>query len=81
MPVGFPGFMPTKWIDCTPSDATDLTGCIAFRVGGAGDVAVRTINDPNTTMTFSACAGGEIIPGNFTRIMAASTATLIDVAY
>ena len=81
MPVTFNSSMPGRWVACTPSDATDLTGCIGVYIGGAGNVAARTLHDPSTTVTFTAPPVGTIIPGNFTRIMAATTATLILVAY
>lgn len=77
----FANHMPTRWVACTPSDATDLTGSCGFYVGGAGNVAARCIDDPTTTVTFTGLAAGATIPGNFTRIMAATTATLILVAY
>jgi hypothetical protein len=68
-------------VACTPSDATDLTGSVGLYIGGAGNVAVRTLNDSGTTVTFTAPPVGTFIPGNFTRVMAATTATLVLVAY
>ena len=65
----------------TASDATDLTGVRALHVGGAGDVAVRMINDPNTTVTISTVAAGTILPLRVTRVMAATTATAITAFY
>lgn len=81
MPVAFEAKTPSRWVTCTPSDATDLTGSVALYVGGAGNVSARTLNDPSTTVVFTAPPVGTIIPGNFTRVMAATTATLILVAY
>lgn len=72
--------MPSRWDACTPSDDTDVTGAIGVRVNGAGDVAFRCIGAPSTTVTIAANAG-EYIPGNFTRIMAATTATGLHLAY
>ena len=77
----FNGSMPTRWVGHTASDSTDITGSIGFRVGGSGNVVARTLNDPTTDVTFVGCVPGETIPGNFTRIMAATTATSLPVAY
>ena len=81
MPAAFEASMPSRWVACTPSDATDLTGSVGLYIGGAGNVAVRTLNDSGTTVTFTAPPVGTFIPGNFTRVMAATTATLILIAY
>ena len=81
MPMAFDANIPSRWVACTPSDATDLTGSIGLYVGGDGNVAVRTLNDSGTTVTFTGAVAGNIIPGNFTRVMAATTATLILIAY
>jgi len=81
MPRAFEASMPSRWVACTPSDATDLTGSIGLYVGGTGAVAARTLNDSATTITFAAVPSGFFIPGNFTRVMAATTATSILVAY
>jgi hypothetical protein len=81
MPRAFETIMPSRWVTCTPSDATDLTGSIGIYVGGAGNVSARTLNDSGTTVIFTAPPVGTIIPGNFTRIMAATTATAILVAF
>lgn len=76
----FEAGIPGKWVACTPSDSTDVTGSIGIRVNGAGNVAFRCVGDPTTTVTIAATAG-EYIPGNYTRIMAATTATGIHLAY
>ena len=81
MPRAFEASMPSRWVTCTKSDATDLTGSVGLYVGGAGDVAVRTLNDDQTSVVFSAVPVGTFIPGNFTRVMAATTATTILVAF
>lgn len=73
--------IPGHWVTVTPSDATDLTGCIGIYVGGTGNVAARAVGAPGTTVTFSAVPVGGFIPGTFTRVMAATTATLILAAY
>lgn len=71
----------TSLVDVTPSDATDLTGVRGLYVGGAGDVAVRMINAPSTTVTITAVAAGTILPIRITRVMAATTATDITGFY
>lgn len=65
----------------TASDATDLTGVRGLYVGGAGDVAVRTVGAPDTTVTISSVAAGVILPVRVTRVMAATTATDITAFY
>jgi hypothetical protein len=81
MPVAFEGQIPSRWVTCTPSDSTDLTGSIGLYVGGTGNVSVRTLNDSATTVVFATVPAGVFIPGNFTRVMAATTATTILVAF
>lgn len=65
----------------TPSDATDLTGVRGVYVGGAGDLVVRMVNDPTTTVTISTVTAGSLLPLRVTRIMAATTATAITAFY
>ena len=81
MATGVPGFMPQKWSTCTPSDATDITGSIGLYVGGTGNVSARTFADSGTTVVFATVPAGTFIPGNFTRVMAATTATTILIAW
>lgn len=81
MPAAIEAQIPSRWVACTPSDATDIAGSIGLYVGGTGDVAVRCLNDQLTTVTFTAVPAGSFIPGNFTRVMAATTATTILIAY
>ena len=81
MPIAIDAGIPSRWLSVTPSDDTDLTGSIGLYIGGAGNVAVRTLNASGTTVTFTAPPVGTFIPGNFTRVMAATTATNILVAY
>jgi hypothetical protein len=65
----------------TPSDATDLTGVRGLYVGGSGDLAVRMVNNPSTTVTIASVAAGTILPLRVTRVMAATTATDITALY
>jgi hypothetical protein len=81
MPAAIVAATPSRWVTCTPSDATDITGSVGLYVGGTGDVLVRCLNADQTTVTFSAVPVGTFIPGNFTRVMAATGASLILVAY
>jgi hypothetical protein len=66
-----------KAVAITPSDTTDLTGVRAIYVGGTGALAVRLARDPTTTITFSAVPVGTTLELRVTRVMAASTATLL----
>ena len=81
MARAFEASMRSRWVPCIPSDSTDLTGSIGLYVGGSGDVLVRTLNNADETVTFSGVIGGTFIPGNFTRVMAATVAASILVAY
>jgi len=81
MPRSFEASMPSRWVTCTPSDDTDLTGSIGLYVGGTGNVSARCLNDSGTTVVFVAAPAGFYVVGNFTRVMAATTATSILVAY
>jgi hypothetical protein len=67
----------SKAIPITPSDSTDLTGIKQIYVGGAGNLAVRLTRDPSTTITFTAPPVGSVLKLNVTRVMAATTATLL----
>ena len=61
----------------TPSDSTDLSQVRGLYIGGAGDLAVRMRDTPTVTVTFKAPPVGTLLPLNVTRVMAATTATLI----
>ena len=81
MPRSFEGSIPSRWVTCTPSDATDLTGSLGLYVGGTGNVTARSLNESGTDVVFATVPAGTFIPGNFTRVMAATTATTILVAF
>lgn len=81
MPAAIPGYIPSRWVACTPSDDTDVTGSVGLYVGGTGNVSARCLNASGTTVVFATVPAGTFIPGNFTRVMAATTATTILVAY
>jgi len=81
MPAAIEAGTPSRWVTCTPSDSTDITGSIGLYVGGTGNVSARTLNDSDTTVVFATVPAGTFIPGNFTRVMAATTATTILIAY
>lgn len=59
----------------TASDSTDLTGTRALYVGTTGNLAVRCVNDPTTTVTLNNVPAGAILPIRVTRVMAATTAS------
>lgn len=71
----------TKVVAVTASDSTDLTGARGLYVGGAGNVVVRCVHSPDTSVTLAAVPAGSIIPVQVTRVMAASTATNIVALY
>lgn len=66
-----------KGVAITPSDSTDLTGVRAIYVGGAGNLSVRLVRDPTTTLVFTAPPVGSVLELRVTRVMAATTATLL----
>lgn len=70
-----------KIVAVTASDSTDLTGCRGLLVNGAGNLAVRMINDPSTTVTITGVIAGAILPLRVTRVMAATTATNITALF
>lgn len=69
----------TNVVLITASDSTDLTGVRGIMVGTSGTLVVRTVGDPNTSITIPANAvvAGNIYPIRVTRVMAASTASEI----
>jgi uncharacterized protein (UPF0261 family) len=60
----------------TPDDDDVITTSRALYIGGAGDVAV-TMAGGGSVATFSAVPAGTILPIRVTKVMAATTATLI----
>jgi hypothetical protein len=61
----------------TPNDSTDLTGVRGVYIGGTGNLAVRMINAPSTTVTIENLPVGTILPIRITRVMAATTASAL----
>ncbi len=64
----------------TKSDATILPATRGLYVGGAGDVSAILAGD-TAAVTFSAVAAGTVLPIQVTKVMAATTATLILALY
>jgi hypothetical protein len=63
--------IPRKYANCTTSDSTPVAAVtLGIYVGTAGDVVVG--NADGTTATFKA-GSGQIIPGQFWKIMATGT--------
>lgn len=62
----------------TPSDSTALTSRAVW-VGGTGDLAVRLSGATGTTVVFTAVPAGTLLPMSVVRVMAATTATNINV--
>jgi len=65
----------------TKSDSTDLTGTRGLLIGGAGDLAVRMVGNPTSTITITGVLAGAILPLRVSRVMAATTATNITALY
>lgn len=72
-------FPALKLTSVTPSDSTDLSGCRALWVGGAGNLVVMAAND--TVAVTLVVPAGVLIPVFARRVMAATTATLIVALY
>lgn len=62
----------------TPSDSTALTSRSVW-VGGAGDLYVRLSGAPTVTVPFMSVPAGSMLPISVVRVMAATTATNINV--
>ncbi len=77
-----PACIPSKWTTGIPNDNTDIRGCCAIRADVGGTLVVRTVGAPDagTEVTFTVPAGGTI-DGQFIRLMAASTATGIQIGW
>jgi hypothetical protein len=65
----------TKLVLVTPSDSTVLN-CRAIWVGGAGNVSIIA-KDDTAAVLLSGVAAGTLIPISCSKIMAATTATLV----
>lgn len=64
----------------TPSDSTEYLYCRGVYVGGEGDLTV-VMRSGGGAITFSAVPAGSLLPLDVKKIMAATTATLINVVY
>jgi len=64
----------------TPSDSTDLTGCRALWIGGAGNLSVKGV-DNSAAVTIVFANDGVLLPIFASRVMAATTATNIVALY
>jgi hypothetical protein len=66
---------PTNFAAVSPSDTTDLTAIanLGVLIGGAGLLVVKGVYD--TVAVTIAVTAGQYVPGRFSRIMAATTAT------
>lgn len=74
-----PMFPAHRLTAVTPSDSTDLSGCRALWVGGAGNLVVMATND--TVAVTMVVAANTLIPVFARRVMAATTATSIVALY
>lgn len=74
--------IPTKTHAITPSDATDLAalGIKMIYVGGAGNVAVRFVEDA-AAVTLTAPPVGTFIRGAFSRVMSTNTTATAIVGF
>lgn len=72
---------PGSHTEITPSDATDITAIasIGLLCTVAGSLSVRGATTTGTTVTFDVVAG-QYIYGAFSRVMGATTATVVGLA-
>ena len=68
--------VPSTATAITASDSTDVSATTSkgVLVGGAGNLALRSIGAPTTTVTIAVVAG-QYVPIQCSRVMAATTAT------
>lgn len=71
--------IPGFWSTVVPSDTTDLTGAMCLYVGTGGNVVVQDAS--NKQVTFKNLQNGQLLPGRFRKVMAASTAADILAGY
>lgn len=64
--------IPCLFANVTPSDAEPLSNVICLLVGGAGNLVVKGVDGVQATIVVTA---GQKVDGQFTRVMAATTAT------
>jgi hypothetical protein len=72
-------FSARRLVAVTPSDTTDLTNCRALWIGGAGTVSLKCVDD--TAAVSLTVPAGTLLPVFASRVMAATTATLIVALY
>lgn len=71
--------LPGKFKAVTPSDTVSLGRTIGLYIGGTGSLQVHGTD--GVACTFAAVPGGTILPGCFTKVLAATTATSIVAMY
>lgn len=64
--------IPQNWVTVTPSDTIPVGPTIGLFVGGAGNLVVKGSDGNQVTL---AAAASTFIWGNFTYVMATTTAT------
>lgn len=64
--------IPQSWAAVTPSDSVPVGPTLGLFVGGAGNLIVKGTDGNQVTL---AVVAGSFIWGNFTYVMAATTAT------
>lgn len=65
---------PSIFMGVTPNDSTLLQGLQFLRIGGAGNLVLKSAEGPTATVTLAVTAG-EYVPFGAGYVMAASTAT------
>lgn len=65
----------TAGIAVTPSDATILDVTRGLWVGGAGNLVVRFVDAPSTSVTITGVSAGALLPFQVVQVMNASGAT------
>lgn len=72
---------PTRGAPITKSDSTVIEVTQGLHVGTAGDLVVEYVDGPGVAVTLKGIQAGQIVPGQFTKVLAATTAADIVALY
>jgi len=72
---------PTRGAPVTPSDVDMIEVTQGLFVGGEGDLTVEFADGPGVAVTLKGILAGQIIPGQFIKVLTATTASDIVALY
>jgi hypothetical protein len=76
-PAQSPRNAPSQFFGITPNDSVKFEGMQWIRVGGAGNLVIKGVQDGATARTYAVTAG-EYVPFGAGYVMAATTATTLE---